>query len=217
MKRMRYGHGLVILAAVLTIAAWPVTAQAQFGRPVQLWDGTLQLVDCDDSVFVFSTREGAMQFTATQMTAFFAGADRLGQLCSLTPFVGTRARVWWVSVDGERIAGRIQILVFPGQSVTVADPSGDHDDNGGGNNGGGNDGGGDEGGGDEGGGDEGGGDEGGGDEGGGDEGGDQGGSGGWPGHGHGDENHDHQGPPGHTDDKPGNGNDGSGAPGQQNK
>jgi uncharacterized membrane protein YgcG len=210
MKRMRYGHGLVILAAVLTIAAWPVTAQAQFGRPVQLWDGTLQLVDCDDSVFMFSTREGTVQFTATQMTAFFAGADRLGQLCSLTPFVGTRARVWWVSLDGERVAGRIQILVFPAQTVTAADPSGDHDDAadkpGGGNDGGGNDGGGDSGG----------GDSGGGDSGGGDSGGDNG-NGGWPGHGHGDDNHDHAGPPGHSDDKPGNGNGGSGAPGQQGK
>jgi uncharacterized membrane protein YgcG len=207
---MRYGHGLVILAAVLTIAAWPVTAQAQFGRPVQLWDGTLQLVDCDDSVFMFSSREGSLQFTATQMTAFFAGADRLGQLCSLTPFVGTRARVWWVSVDGERVAGRIQILIFPGQTVTVADPSGDHDDAadkpGGGNDDGGDDGGDDSGGGDSGGGDSGGGDSGGGD-----------GNGGWPGYGHGDDNHDHAGPPGHTDDKPGNGNGGSGAPGQQDK
>ena len=215
MKRMRYGHGLVILAAVLTIAAWPVTAQAQFGRPVQLWDGTLQLVDCDDSVFMFSTREGSVQFTATQMTAFFAGADRLGQLCSLTPFVGTRARVWWVSVDGERVAGRIQILIFPGQSVTASEPSGDHDNAadkpGGGNDGGGDSGGGDSGGGDSGGGDSGGGDSGGGDSGGGDD------NGGWPGYGHGDNNHDHAGPPGHTDDKPGNGNGGSGAPGQQDK
>jgi uncharacterized membrane protein YgcG len=210
MKRMRYGHGLLILAAVLTIAAWPVTAQAQFGRPVQLWDGTLQLVDCDDSVFMFSSREGTVQFTATQMTAFFAGADRLAQLCALTPFVGTRARVWWVSVDGERVAGRIQILIFPGQSLTAAEPSGDHDDAAD-KPGGGNDGGGDSGGGDSGGGDSGGGDSGGGDSGGGDS------NGGWPGHGHGDENHDHNGPPGQTEDKPGNGNGGSGAPGQQDK
>ena len=207
MMRMRFGHGLVILAAVLTIAAWPVTAQAQLGRPVQLWDGTLQLVDCDDSVFMFSAREGTVQFTATRMTAFFAGADRLEQFCALTPFVGTRARVWWVSVDGERVAGRIQILVFPAQTVTAAEPSGDHDDaaadSGGGNNGGGGSGGGDSGG---------------GDSGGGNSGGDNGnGNGGWPGHGHGDQNHDHAGPPGHTDDKPGNGNGGSGAPGQTGK
>jgi len=217
MMRMRFGHGLVILAAVLTIAAWPVTAQAQLGRPVQLWDGTLQLVDCDDSVFMFSAREGTVQFTATRMTAFFAGADRLEQFCALTPFVGTRARVWWVSVDGERVAGRIQILVFPAQTVTAAEPSGDHDDaaadSGGGNNGGGGSGGGDSGG-----GDSGGGDSGGGDSGGGNSGGDNGnGNGGWPGHGHGDQNHDHAGPPGHTDDKPGNGNGGSGAPGQTGK
>lgn len=42
-------------------------------------------------------------------------------------------------------------------------------------------------------------------------------SGTWPGHGWGDENHDHGGPPGQTGNKPGNGNGGSGAPGQGNK
>ena len=42
-------------------------------------------------------------------------------------------------------------------------------------------------------------------------------SGTWPGHGWGDENRDHGGPPGQTGNKPGNGNGGSGAPGQGNK
>ncbi|HEY6103475.1 MAG TPA: hypothetical protein VI007_09665 [bacterium] len=225
MKKMHVGHGLIILAAVLAVAMWPVAAQAQLRAPVQLSDGTLQVLDCEDSAFMFSTREGSVQFMSTQLTAFFAGSDRLDKLCALTPYMGTRLRVWWVSVDGVRVAGRVQVLVFPGQAVLGgSQPNGDHDDvigsgddgGSGGNGGSGDDGGsgGNGGSGDDGGS---GGNGGSGDDGG-SGGGDSGNSGGnWPGHGHGDSNHDHQGPPGHTGDKPGNGNDGSGAPGQQGK
>jgi len=203
MKRMHIGHWMISIAALLALAMAPVAAHAQARTPVQLSEGNLQLLDCEESVFMFSTPDGTVQFKATRLTAYFAGADRLQQLCALTPFLGTRARVWWASVDGVRVAGRIQVLVFPAQAV-VSDAfvGGDHNDIGSGGSG-------DSGGGDSGGGDSGGGDSGGGDSGGGDSGGGGGGGGGAHGNdkdrGHGNEDDGQKGSKGdHDPDNTGN-------------
>ena len=216
MRSTRIGYWLVIIAAVLALTVKPAAAQGQTRLPVQLSEGSLQLLDCDESVFMFSTPGGTVQFKATRLTAFFAGADRLDQFCALTPFLGTRARVWWASVDGVRVAGRIQVPVFPAQAVvSAAVDGGDHDDaigasdNGGsGDNGGGSGDSGGSGGGDSGGG-SGGGDSGGG-SGGGDSGGGSGGGGGAGGHGndkdrgHGNEDDGQKGSKGEQDpDNPG--------------
>lgn len=190
-----------LLGAAVTVWGVPLAGQAQSAQPVTRTEGTLASADCKALTVTLKTPTGIRAFRATRVTGVVVGEEYGLSVCALAQFVGAQAIVLSSSVDGNQVAGQVDVLAFPASGAigplgadsgngNGSDSGGTHSNgsgtnnnsgntgggkNGGGNTGGGNTGGGNTGGGNTGGGDNGGGNKGGGDNDGGHDGGHDGG------------------------------------------
>src|SRR5579875_2394186 len=174
--RSRYGAALIgLLGAAVTLWGIPLAGQAQTAPVVTRTQGTLVSADCSGLTLNVRTPAGVQGFKVTNGTGVTVGDEGGQSFCALSQFVGAQVIVVSGMVDGNQVAGQVDVLAFPAQgTIGSLGPDAGNDargGDGGGNNGGGNNGGGNNGGGNNGGGDKGGGNNGGGNNGGGDKGG----------------------------------------------
>src|SRR5579875_332274 len=188
--RSRYGAALIgLLGAAVTLWGIPLAGQAQTAPVVTRTQGTLVSADCSGLTLNVRTPAGVQGFKVTNGTGVTVGDEGGQSFCALSQFVGAQVIVVSGMVDGNQVAGQVDVLAFPAQGTIGSlgpdagndarggdasnnSGSGSGGNNGGGNKGGGNNGGGSNGGGGgKGGGSSGGGNNGGGDKGGGNNGG----------------------------------------------
>src|SRR5579871_1079504 len=132
--RSRYGAALIgLLGAAVTLWGIPLAGQAQTVPAATRTQGTLVSADCSGLTLNVRTSAGVQGFKATDGTGVTVGDEGHQSFCALSQFVGAQVIVVSSAIDGDQVAGQIDVLAFPAQgTIGSLGPDGGNDARGGG-------------------------------------------------------------------------------------